>query len=74
LGKAIFERCRQEALAEGVHGFRCFSSLGAEPFYASLGFHVVERAEITIGGGLKFPSITMVWTDRPMNTGSDAIP
>jgi GNAT superfamily N-acetyltransferase len=74
LGRAIFERCRREALAASVYSFRCFSSLGAEPFYASLGFHVVERTEITIGGGLKFPSITMVWTDRPMNTGSDAIP
>ncbi len=60
LGTGIFERCRQEALAAGVHTFRCFSSLGAERFYVSLGFCTVERMELDIGG-MKFPTIAMVW-------------
>ena len=65
LGTAIFERCRQAAGGVGVHTFRCFSSIGAEPFYASLGFHVVERTIVDIGGTLKLPSIAMAWTKRP---------
>ena len=64
LGSGIFRRCRMEARAAGVHAFMCFSSIGAEPFYASLGFRVVERIDLTIGSGLKFPSVTMAWTDR----------
>ncbi len=69
LGTGIFARCRQEALAAGVHTFKCFSSLGAEPFYAALGFRVVERTDIPIGGALKFPTIVMVWSAAPTVTG-----
>ena len=65
LGAGVFARCKQDAVAAGVHTFRCFSSIGAETFYASLGFGVVERTEIVIGGRLKFPTVVMVWTDRP---------
>ncbi len=64
LGTDIFTRCKQDALAAGIHTFTCFSSLGAEPFYAALGFHAVERVDLPIGGTEKFPSVTMVWTDR----------
>ncbi len=60
LGRGIFERCKQEALAAGVHTFRCFSSLGVEPFYAALGFTLVERTHVSIGGDKKFPTITMI--------------
>ncbi len=63
LGAAIFERCRNQALPRGIQIFRCFSSLNAEAFYAALGFRVVERTEIQIGGQLKFPTVVMVWTD-----------
>ena len=63
LGAGIFERCRQEALAAGVHTFRCFSSLGAERFYAFLDFCVVERVELSIAG-MRFPTVVMVWTSR----------
>ena len=63
LGAGIFARCKQEALAAGVHTFRCFSSIGAAAFYAALGFRVVERVELTMRNGMKLPSITMVWTD-----------
>ena len=68
-GSAIFERCKQEALAAGVHTFKCFSSLGAETFYASLGFRAVERIDLTIGGNMKFPTITMIWTNQPTTKG-----
>lgn len=65
LGTAIFERCQQEALIAGVHTFKCFSSIGAEPFYGSLGFHRVERLSVTIGNGMNFPTAVMVRTSRP---------
>ena len=64
LGTGIFECCKREALAAGVHTFRCFSSLGAEAFYISLGFYAVERMDLAIAGNMKLPAITMVWTDR----------
>ncbi len=61
LGRGIFERCRQAALAQDVRMFRCFSSLGAEPFYAALGFVAVERTVVSLGGDLNFPTVAMVW-------------
>lgn len=64
LGTGIFQRCRQQARAAGIETFECLSTLGAEPFYTSLGFDVVERTETRIGGGMKLPTITMVWTHR----------
>ncbi len=65
LGAGIFERCRQDALAAGVRTFRCFSTIGAEAFYASLGFRTAERVDLTIGGVVKLPVVIMVWTDSP---------
>ncbi len=62
LGRDIFEQCTQAACAQAVREFRCFSSLGAEPFYAALGFVAVERTTVSIGADLKFPTITMAWT------------
>jgi GNAT superfamily N-acetyltransferase len=38
LGRMIFAQCRKQALAVGVQCFRCFSSLGAEPFTGRLVF------------------------------------
>ncbi len=61
LGAAIFERCRREALAAQVHTIICFATLGAEGFYRSLGFRVVECVVLTMGGGVQFPSVTMIW-------------
>ena len=62
LAASIFERCRREGLAGGIRTFKCFSSLGAVPFYASLGFAIAERADLVIGDRIRFPAVTMVWT------------
>lgn len=62
LGAGIFERCKREALAEDIHTITCFATLGAEGFYSSLGFRVLERIVLTMDGGVKFPSVTMIWT------------
>ncbi len=64
LAAGIFARCRQEALAAGVRTFRCYSSLGAAPFYTALGFRIVERIDLSIGGKTTFPTIAMVWSQR----------
>jgi hypothetical protein len=40
-----------------------------ETFYASLGFRAVERIDLTIGGNMKFPTITMIWTSQPTTEG-----
>jgi len=39
------------------------SSLGAEAFYARLGFRAVERKAIAMRHSVAFPSVIMVWTD-----------
>ncbi len=63
LGRAVFECCKQAAFAEGLRIFRCFSSLGAEPFYAALGFATLQRTHLSIGEGRKLPTVTMVRTE-----------
>jgi GNAT superfamily N-acetyltransferase len=64
LARAIAERCRAGAVAAGVRRLNCFSTLSAEPFYTALGFIAVERIELAMGDGVRFPSVLMVW-DKP---------
>lgn len=60
LGRALFERCRQEAQAAGRTRFECFSSLNAEPFYRHLGFATRARADVPLGPTVTFPSLLML--------------
>ena len=64
LGASIFRRCRQEARAAGIHTLKCFSSLGAVPFYAAQGFQEVERIDIALRGDIKFATVIMIRTER----------
>lgn len=59
IGRAIMTITEATAMAAGIKGFECFSTLNAEPFYAALGFDAVERGEVKIGGAVWFPSVLM---------------
>lgn len=60
IGQSIYTRCRDDARAAGVESFECYSSINGEAFYAALGFARVERIEVEMLDGLRFPSIRMV--------------
>lgn len=59
IGRRIYERCEAEARAADVKAFECYSTLNAEPFYASLGFERVSRIEVAMRNGAALPSILM---------------
>lgn len=59
IGRALAERSFAEAAAEGITTFECASTLGAESFYAALGFVVVERKTISMGLAVDFSCVMM---------------
>lgn len=59
VGRALFARCVEEARAEGVRRFECYSSLVAEEFYRALGFAAVERKDIELRSGIRLPGVLM---------------
>jgi GNAT superfamily N-acetyltransferase len=65
VGRALLERCEQDARARGVRRFDCLSSLAAERFYAAYGFTAVEPVTTRFGPGAQFPSTRMVY-DLPL--------
>jgi GNAT superfamily N-acetyltransferase len=56
VGRALFDRCVADAQGAGVRRFECYSSLGAEPFYAAL-----EPVTIVLQPGITLPSVRMVF-------------
>ena len=60
VGKRLLDRCTTDALATGVCGFECYSSLVAEAFYSALGFAVIEPVMVGMGPGVAFPSVRMI--------------
>jgi N-acetylglutamate synthase-like GNAT family acetyltransferase len=59
VGRAIAGVCLRAASDAGLTALECFSSLNAEPFYASLGFKRVEARDVVVGGAVSFPSVLM---------------
>ena len=59
VGRALYERCAEEARAAGAKRFEVQSSLNGEPFYAAVGFERIGRIEAPMSRGLLFPSILM---------------
>ncbi|WP_404381305.1 GNAT family N-acetyltransferase [Caenispirillum salinarum] len=60
VARAIFDRCAADARAAGVRRFECYAALGAEPFYAAVGFRAVGPMAVAMGPDLRFPSMRMV--------------
>jgi GNAT superfamily N-acetyltransferase len=59
VGRALYERCEQDARAAVADRFECYASLNGEAFYAALGFARIGAIEVAMGPGLDFPSILM---------------
>lgn len=60
IGRALFDRCAEEAKAAGAQSFECYSTLAAESFYQVLGFKTVEAITLALAPGVSFPSLRMV--------------
>ena len=59
VGRALYERCEQDARAAGVNRFECYASLNGEAFYAAMGFARIGAIEVGMGPDVEFPSILM---------------
>lgn len=59
IGRLIFQTCVDDARAEGVNKFECYSSLNGETFYGALGFKKVGLVDVPMGPDLLFPSVVM---------------
>ena len=59
VGHALFQKCAAEAQKENVETFECYSTLNAEIFYKSIGFHSVNTFDLEMGDGLTMPAILM---------------
>jgi len=59
VGRALYRRCEADARAIGCTAFECYSSLNAEPFYASVGFARVGSLEVSMAPDVIFRSIRM---------------
>ena len=60
IGRALMERCLQDAAAAGLEELNCYSTLNGEAFYAACGFRTVEPFTVRLPGGVAFPSVRMV--------------
>ncbi|WP_269583524.1 GNAT family N-acetyltransferase [Roseibium sp. Sym1] len=60
IGRALMARCLQDAKAAGLTDLNCYSTLNGEAFYAACGFRTVEPYDVTLPGGVVFPSLRMV--------------
>ena len=58
-GRALSDRCEQDARAAGANRFECYASVNGEAFYSALGFVRIGAIEVAMGPGLDFPSILM---------------
>ena len=59
VGRSIYDTCERQARSEGVTNFRCYSSVNAEGFYATLGFESIQGMDVPLGPHLTLPGILM---------------
>lgn len=59
IGRALVERCKADARANGISRFECFSSLSARNFYAALDFQACGSIDIQLSDECVFPSVRM---------------
>ena len=59
LARRLYAACAQAAWAAGFRAFELMATMPGEPFYAALGFSLVERVETPLPGGVSAPLIRM---------------
>ena len=62
VGRALYDRCREDAKASGVNAFECYSSINGEAFYSALGFKRDSIIHVEMPGGINVPSVRMIAT------------
>lgn len=67
LAKQLYAECARAALAAGFRSFELMGTLPGEPFYAALGFSVVERVTVSLPGGIAVPFARMSRTIDPQS-------
>ncbi len=60
VGRALMTHCFETARAAGVERMECWATLTAEPFYKAVGFTTVGPMDVTLEGGIAFPSLRMM--------------
>lgn len=59
LARSLYAECATSARAAGFHRFELMATLPGEPLYSALGFAVVERIAIALGGDVQLPLVRM---------------
>jgi GNAT superfamily N-acetyltransferase len=60
IGRMLMARVMRDARADGMSWMECLSTRTAEPFYAALGFIVIQPMELALGPGISFPVVRMM--------------
>ncbi|MEL7165691.1 MAG: GNAT family N-acetyltransferase [Pseudomonadota bacterium] len=63
IGRALMQHCFDVARAAGITWMECWATRTAVPFYEAVGFQTVRPIDVTLQGGIVFPSIRML---RPL--------
>jgi GNAT superfamily N-acetyltransferase len=67
IGRAILMTCEGAALAAGFQRAELVATLAGEPLYAAFGYHVADRYEAPMAGGL---SLSVVRMGKALDIGS----
>jgi putative acetyltransferase len=59
VGTAIVREIERLARENGLTRLALSASLNAEPFYGRLGYHLINRSEITLRNGHRMPAVQM---------------
>ena len=59
LGRRLYSACAHAAWSAGFRTFELMATRPGEPFYATLGFEVVEHVVVTLPGGVDIPFTRM---------------
>jgi GNAT superfamily N-acetyltransferase len=66
IGRSIMAACEQAIIAAGFRTVDIVATLAGEPLYASFGYVVVDRYDISMTGGLSLPAVRM---SKPIPAG-----
>jgi GNAT superfamily N-acetyltransferase len=69
LARLLYSECARAAWAAGFRSFELMATRPGEPFYATLGFTVVERIETRLPGGIDVPFARMQRPIQPPDIG-----
>jgi GNAT superfamily N-acetyltransferase len=74
LARELYVACASAAWQAGFREFELMATRPGEPFYASLGFSVVEQVIVPLPGGVDVPFARMRRPIDPPGAGPDAAP